>query len=46
MAALQPVGILSMVMPDAAQDDTPLRRASAHLEHAMDQWCAEAKLAA
>jgi hypothetical protein len=37
---------LSMVMPDAAQDDAPLRRAFAHLEHAMDQWCAEAKLAA
>jgi hypothetical protein len=37
---------LSVVMPDAAQDDAPLRRAFAHLEHAMDQWCAEAKLAA
>jgi len=29
-----------------AQDDAPLRRAFAHLEHAMDQWCAKAKLAA
>jgi hypothetical protein len=37
---------LSVVMPDAAQDDAPLRRAFAHLEHTMDQWCAEAKLAA
>ena len=37
---------LSVVMPDAAQGDAPLRRAFVHLEHAMDQWCAEAKLAA
>ena len=37
---------LSVVIADAAQDDAPLRRAFAHLEHAMDQWCAEAKLAA
>src|SRR3989475_2150123 len=37
---------LSLVLPDTAQDDAPLRRAFAHLEHAMDQWCAEAKLAA
>ena len=37
---------LSVVMPDVAQDDAPLRRAFAHLEHAMDQWCAKAKLAA
>ena len=37
---------LSVVMPDVAQDNAPLRRAFAHLEHAMDQWCAEAKLAA
>jgi len=37
---------LSVVMPDATQGDAPLRRAFAHLEHAMDQWCAEAKLAA
>jgi hypothetical protein len=37
---------LSVVMPDVAQDDAPLRRAFAHLEHAMDEWCTEAKLAA
>jgi len=37
---------LSLVLPDAAQDDAPLRRAFAQLERAMDQWCAEAKLAA
>lgn len=37
---------LSVVMPDATPDDAPLRRAFAHLEHAMDHWCAEAKLAA
>jgi hypothetical protein len=37
---------LSVVMPHAAHDDAPLRRAFAQLEHAMDQWCAEAKLAA
>ena len=37
---------LSVVMPDAAQGDAPLRRAFAHLEHAMDQWCEEARLAA
>jgi hypothetical protein len=37
---------LSVVMPDVAQDDAPLRRAFAQLEHAMTQWCAEAKLAA
>jgi hypothetical protein len=37
---------LSVAMPDVAQDDAPLRRAFVHLEHAMDQWCAEAKLAA
>jgi hypothetical protein len=37
---------LSMVMPDVAQDDAPLRRAFAQLERTMDQWCAEAKLAA
>jgi hypothetical protein len=37
---------LSAVMPDAAQDDARLRRAFAHLEHAMDQWCAEARIAA
>jgi len=37
---------LSVVLPDAAQDDAPLRRAFAQLEHAMDHWCAEAKLVA
>jgi hypothetical protein len=37
---------LSVVLPDAAHDHAPLRRASTHLERAMDQWCAEAKLAA
>ncbi|MGH8570869.1 MAG: hypothetical protein ACREXU_23400, partial [Gammaproteobacteria bacterium] len=37
---------LSMVMPDVAQDDAPLRRAFAQLERTMDQWCAGAKLAA
>ena len=39
-------GYRSVVMPDAAQDDAPLRRAFAHLEHAVDQRCAKAKLAA
>ncbi len=37
---------LAVVMPDAAQDDAPLRQAFAQLERAMDRWCAEAKLAA
>jgi len=37
---------LALVMPDAVRDDAPLRRAFAQLEHAMDHWCAEAKLAA
>ena len=37
---------LSVVLPDAAHDHAPLRRAFTHLERAMDQWCAEAKLAA
>jgi hypothetical protein len=37
---------LSVVMPDVAQDNAPLRRAFAHLEHAMEQWCAAAKFAA
>jgi hypothetical protein len=37
---------LSVVMPNVAQDDAPLRRAFAQLERTMDQWCAEAKLAA
>jgi hypothetical protein len=37
---------LSVLMPDVALDDVPLPRTFAHLEHAMAQWCAEAKLAA
>jgi hypothetical protein len=37
---------LSVLTPDVAQDDAPLRRAFAHLEHAIDQWCTEARLAA
>ncbi len=37
---------LSVVMPDALQDDAPLRRAFQQLEQAMDQWCEDAKLAA
>jgi len=37
---------LAVVMPEVALDDAPLRRAFAQLEHAMDHWCAEAKLAA
>jgi hypothetical protein len=37
---------LSVVMPDAAQADAPLRWAFAQLEQAVDQWTAEARLAA
>jgi DNA-binding HxlR family transcriptional regulator len=37
---------LALVLPEAARDDGRLRRAFDQLEHAMDQWCAEAKLAA
>ena len=37
---------LALVMPEAARDDGRLRRAFEQLERAMDQWCAEAKLAA
>jgi hypothetical protein len=37
---------LSVVLPDAIHDEAPLRRAFAHLERAMDQWCAEAKRSA
>jgi len=37
---------LAIVMPDATRDDAPLGRAFVHLERAMDQWCAEAKLVA
>lgn len=36
---------LATVMPDVAPNDGPLRRAFGRLEHAMDDWCAEAKLA-
>ena len=37
---------LATVMPDTASNDSALRRAFARLEHAMDDWCREAKLAA
>ena len=37
---------LATVMPDAAPNDSTLRRAFARLEQAMDDWCAQAKLAA
>src|SRR5262249_45237831 len=37
---------LAAIIPDAARDDSRLRRAFAHLERAMDQWCEEAKLPA
>jgi hypothetical protein len=37
---------LATVMPDAAPDDSALRRAFARLEQAMDDWCTEGKLAA
>ena len=37
---------LSVVMPEAVRDNAPLRRAFMQLEHAMDRWCEEAKLAA
>jgi len=37
---------LATVMPDTAANDFPLRRAFEHLEHAMDDWCAKAKVAA
>ena len=37
---------LAAVMPEAVRDDSRLRRAFDQLERAMDQWCAEAKLAA
>jgi hypothetical protein len=37
---------LAAVMSDTVHEDSRLRRAFEHLEHAMDQWCAEAKLAA
>ena len=37
---------LAAIMPDAVGGDGRLRRAFEQLERAMDQWCAEAKLAA
>jgi hypothetical protein len=33
-------------MPDAAPNDVPLRRAFDRVEQAMNDWCAQAKLAA
>ena len=37
---------LAIIMPRAVREDAPLRRAFIQLEHAMDAWCAAAKLAA
>jgi len=37
---------LATVMPEAAPNDSSLRRGFERLEHAMDDWCAGAKLAA
>jgi hypothetical protein len=37
---------LAVIMPHAVRDDSRLRRAFEQFERAMDQWCAEAKLAA
>jgi len=37
---------LSLVLPDATQQDAPPRRAFTQLERAMGHWRAEAKLAA
>ena len=37
---------LATVMPDTAANDSTLRRAFEHLEHAMDDWCAKVKVAA
>jgi hypothetical protein len=37
---------LTTIMPDAARNDSQLRHAFERLEHAMDDWCAEAKLVA
>ena len=37
---------LATVMPDVAPNDTTLRRAFERIEHAMDDWCAQAKLVA
>jgi len=37
---------LAIVLPDAAGDDAPLRRAFDQIERTMDQWYEETKLAA
>jgi DNA-binding HxlR family transcriptional regulator len=37
---------LALVLPEAARDDGRLRHAFEQVERAMEQWCAEAKLAA
>ncbi len=37
---------MAAVMPDAVHESSRLRRAFERLERAMDEWCAEAKLAA
>jgi hypothetical protein len=37
---------LATVIPEAAPNESALRRAFEHLEKAMDDWCAEAKMAA
>jgi hypothetical protein len=37
---------MAAVLPAAVGEDSRLRRAFEQLEHAMDRWCAEAKLAA
>ena len=37
---------LATVMPDTASNDSALRRAFERVEHAMGDWCAQAKLAA
>ncbi len=36
---------LATVMPDTAANDSTPRRAFDQLEHAVDDWCAEAKVA-
>ena len=37
---------LATIMPEVAPNDGPLRRAFERLEHAMDDWCEEAKVVA
>jgi hypothetical protein len=37
---------LAAILPDAAWDEAPLRRAFANFERAMDQWCSNVELAA